>query len=432
MFNGGRRSRNTVNIWPGYVDALATLLLVFVFVLTVFMLAQSVLTDVLSGRERTLARLEARLTELGELLSMEERRRETLEEQLSVSIRQRATLQDELAEALDRAERMEQELLEAGETIEVEREEAREQALLLASMQQDIDALRRLRAELEAEVGELAAALDRAEDEAGAARDRRLALEAELAEAEERTLLAQREVEQRDIRLRQLRLLTEEQRRALEEEQELSEEAMSRIDRLTAEASALREQLRRVASALQLAETRVEEQEVELADMAERLNLMLVERVQELSRYRSEFFGRLREVLGEREDIRIVGDRFLFQSELFFETASAELGTPGRRQLAQVADTLLLIADEIPEDIPWVLQVEGHTDRRPISTPEFPSNWQLSTARAQSIVDYLIEQGVPAERLSAAGFAEYHPVDDRDTSEALRRNRRIELRLTSR
>ncbi len=432
MFDGGRRSRNTVNIWPGYVDALATLLLVFVFVLTVFMLAQSVLTDVLSGRERTLARLEARLTELGELLSMEERRRETLEEELSVSIRQRATLQDELAEALDRAERMERELLTAGETIEEERETAREQALVLASMQQDIDALRRLRDELEAEVGELAAALDQAEADAGAARDRSLALEAELAEAEERTLLAQREVEERDIRLRQLRLLTEEQRRALEEEQELSEEAMSRIDRLTAEAAALREQLRRVASALQLAETRVSEQEVELADMAERLNLMLVERVQELSRYRSEFFGRLREVLGEREDIRIVGDRFLFQSELFFETASAELGAPGQGQLDQVADTLLTIAEEIPDDVPWVLQVEGHTDRRPISTAEFPSNWQLSTARAQSIVDYLISRGVPAERLSAAGFAEYHPVDDRDTPNALRRNRRIELRLTSR
>ncbi len=432
MFDGGRRSRNTVNIWPGYVDALATLLLVFVFVLTVFMLAQSVLTDVLSGRERTLARLEARLTELGELLSMEERRRETLEEELSVSIRQRATLQDELAEALDRAERMERELLTAGETIEEERETAREQALVLASMQQDIDALRRLRDELEAEVGELAAALDQAEADAGAARDRSLALEAELAEAEERTLLAQREVEERDIRLRQLRLLTEEQRRALEEEQELSEEAMSRIDRLTAEAAALREQLRRVASALQLAETRVSEQEVELADMAERLNLMLVERVQELSRYRSEFFGRLREVLGEREDIRIVGDRFLFQSELFFETASAELGAPGQGQLDQVADTLLTIAEEIPDDVPWVLQVEGHTDRRPISTAEFPSNWQLSTARAQSIVDYLISRGVPAERLSAAGFAEYHPVDDRDTPDALRRNRRIELRLTSR
>ncbi|MCC5859013.1 MAG: peptidoglycan -binding protein [Ectothiorhodospiraceae bacterium] len=432
MFNGGRRSRNAVNIWPGYVDALATLLLVFVFVLTVFMLAQSVLTDVLSGRERTLARLEARLTELGELLSMEQRRRETLEEQLGVSIRQRATLQDELADALDRAERLERELMAAGETIEEERETVREQALTLASMQQDVDALRRLRDELESEVGDLAAALERAEDEAGTARDRSMALEAELADAEERTRLAQRELERRDIRLRELRLITEEQRRALEEEQQLSEEALSRIDRLTAEAAALREQLRRVAGALQLAETRVAEQEVEIADLAERLNLLLVERVQELRRYRSEFFGRLREVLGEREDIRIVGDRFLFQSELFFETASAELGQPGRRQLDQVADTLLAIAEEIPEDLPWVLQVEGHTDRRPISTAEFPSNWQLSTARAQSIVDYLINRGVPPERLAATGFAEYHPVDDRDTPEALRRNRRIELRLTSR
>ncbi|MCC5812624.1 MAG: OmpA family protein [Ectothiorhodospiraceae bacterium] len=433
MFTGGgRRSRNSVNIWPGYVDALATLLLVFVFVLTVFMLAQSVLTDVLTGRERTLARLEARLTELGELLSMEERRREALEEQLSVSISQRVALQDELADALDRSERLERELMAAGETIEEDRETIRVQTRELASLQQDIDALRRLRQQLEDQVGDLEAALDVSREEATAARDRSLALEAELADAEERTRLAQREIEDRETRVRDLTRLTEEQRQALEQEQHLSAEAQARIDRLAAEAAALREQLRRVAGALQLAESRVAEQDVEIAELGERLNLLLVERVQELSRYRSDFFGRLREVLGDREDIRIVGDRFLFQSELFFESASAELGQAGRQQLDEVARTLLIIAEDIPEEIPWVLQVEGHTDIRPISTAEFPSNWQLSTARAQSIVDYLISRGVPAERLSAAGFAEYHPVDDRITPDALRRNRRIELRLTSR
>ena len=432
MIGNGRRSRQSVNIWPGYVDALSTLLLLFVFVLTVFMLAQTVLSDVLSGRERALARLEARLTELGELLAMEEREREALEAQLSVTVDERDALRDQLSGALTEAERLQRELATAGETIEEDQETIRRQRLEMASLQQDIDALRDMRDQLEDEVGDLAAALEERDETIAAARDRRLALEAELADAEETTRLAQREIEEREARVRDMQFLIEEQRRALEEEEELSAAAQSRIERLTQEAAALREQLRRVAAALQLSEDRVAEQEVEIQELGRQLNLLLVEQIQELGRYRSDFFGRLREVLGDREDIRIVGDRFLFQSELFFETASADLGEPGRDQLSQVAETLLEISEEIPDEIPWVLQVEGHTDQRPIRTAQFPSNWELSTARAQSIVDYLIERGVPPQRLSAAGFAEFHPVEDGTGEEALRRNRRIELRLTQR
>ncbi len=432
MFGNGRRSRHAIDIWPGYVDALSTLLLLFVFVLTVFMLAQSVLSDVLSGRERALARLEARLNELGELLAMEERQREALEAQLSVTIEERDTLRTQLSEALTESERLQQELAGAGEMMEEDQETIRVQQLQLASLQQDIAALRELRDSLEEEVGDLAATLEDRDEALAVARDRTMRLEAELADADETTRLAQREIEERDARVRDMQLLIEEQRRALDEERALSEAAQSRIERLTQEAAALREQLRRVASALQLAEEQVAEQDVEIQELGRQLNLLLVERIQELSRYRSDFFGRLREVLGDREDIRIVGDRFLFQSELFFASASAELEQGGRDQLDQVASTLLEISEEIPEELPWVLQVEGHTDHRPIQTAEFPSNWQLSTARAQSIVDYLVERGVPPERLSAAGFAEYHPVDEGGTEEALRRNRRIELRLTSR
>jgi len=406
------------------VDVLATLVLLFVFVLTLFMVSQFVLTDALFGRDRALERLESRLEELGESLAMEQRRRVSLEEELAVTISERDDLRDQLSDALTDAERLRGELEEAGEEIEGQR-------LEMASLQQDIDALRRLREELESEVGDLAAALDESREEAAAARDRSLALEAELADAEERTLLAQRELEEREVRVRDLRSLTEEQREALEAERDLTDEQRSRIDRLNQQVAALREQIRRVASALRVSEERVAEQDVELEELARQLNLALVERVQELNLYRSEFFGRLREVLGDREDIRVVGDRFMFQSELFFETASADIGPDGRRQLDSVADALLEISDKIPGDLAWVLQVEGHTDRRAIRTEEFPSNWELSTARAQSIVNYLVEQGVPPQRLSAAGFAEFHPIDDRDTPEAWRRNRRIELRLTA-
>nr|WP_282571277.1 OmpA family protein [Methylonatrum kenyense] len=260
-----------------------------------------------------------------------------------------------------------------------------------------------------------------------------MALEAELADEEERTRLAQREIEDRETRVRDLQALTEEQRRALEEEQELSEAQIARIDRLNRQVTALREQLRRVAGALELSQEEVAERDVRIEELGRELNLALVDEVRELSRYRSEFFGRLREILGDRDDIQIVGDRFRFQSELFFDTAEAEIGEEGRSQLDDVARTMLEIAEEIDDnDIPWILQVEGHTDRRQIRTAEFPSNWQLSTARAQSIVDYLIDRGVPPERLSATGFAEFHPVDEGDDAEALSRNRRIEMRITSR
>jgi chemotaxis protein MotB len=151
-----------------------------------------------------------------------------------------------------------------------------------------------------------------------------------------------------------------------------------------------------------------------------------------LQRYRSEFFGRLREALGNHPGIRIVGDRFVFQSEVLFPSGSAELEDDGRLQLVQVADTLREISDRIPDDIDWVLRVDGHTDKRPIDTILYPSNWELSTARATSVVRLLIERGIPPHRLAAAGFGEFHPLDDRNTEEAYRRNRRIELKLTQR
>jgi chemotaxis protein MotB len=171
---------------------------------------------------------------------------------------------------------------------------------------------------------------------------------------------------------------------------------------------------------------------VQIADLGRRLNVALANKVQELASYRSEFFGRLREILGNRPDIRIVGDRFVFQSEVLFTPGSADLGPEAKSELDLLAGALRDVAAKIPPEIPWVLRVDGHTDKRPISTPQFPSNWELSTARAIAVTKYLISQGIPPSRLAAAGFGEFQPIDTAEGEDAFRKNRRIEFKLTER
>ncbi len=443
MFTLTRRSRS-VNIWPGFVDALASVLLVFIFMLLFFVIAQFYLSGVLAGREAALDRLTRQINELSQTLSLEQARSQELETRVTeLDLRLRATLaeRDDLAnrlllttrraeEAEARAVVRENELRAAQQTITADRETIRLKLLEIASLQQDIDALRKLRAELETQVAGLTATLETRTAELGAERDRNKQLEARLADETERTLLAQKEIGQRDIRIAELGAKIAEQDQVLAEEQQLSEKRQSLITQLNQQITALRQQIAELSAALQLAESKVADQEVEIASLGERLNVALARKVQELNRYRSEFFGRLREILGERDDIRIVGDRFVFQSELLFATASDELGAGGRQQLGSLAQSLKEVAAKIPADIDWVLQVNGHTDRRPINTPEFPSNWELSTARALSIVRFLIDQGIPSKRLVAAGYGEQWPLDPANTPEAWQKNRRIELKLT--
>ncbi len=218
----------------------------------------------------------------------------------------------------------------------------------------------------------------------------------------------------------------------LSEQETLTEEAQVAAELLNRQILALRQQLAQLSEALDLTEAKNKEQEVQIADLGRRLNVALATKVQELARYRSEFFGRLRQVLGERPDIQVVGDRFVFQSEILFESGSAALGSGGRVQMSRLANTLNEISRDIPDEIDWVLRVDGHTDRRPIATAEFPSNWELSTARAISVVRFLIDEGVPARRLAATGFGEFQPIDSGRDEVALRRNRRIELKFTQR
>src|SRR6266571_4919057 len=313
-----------MNYWPGFVDALSTLVLGIIFLLTVFVVVQFYLTQEVTGKDTALSRLNAQIAQLTELLSLEKTGKLSLEDQL-------ASLRSSLASA--------------------EGERDRFKGLYEG-------------------VGSGAA------DAQGKAAELGTQLDAE--------------------------------------------------KRLTARALAQVE-------ALDATEKKDKESQARIADLGQRLNVALAQRVQELSRYRSDFFGRLRAILGNRPDIRIVGDRFVFQSEVFFDTAKATLDNPeGRAELDGLATALLELEKKIPGEIAWVLRVDGHTDVRPINGVQFKSNWDLSAARAISVVQYLIGKGVSPQRLVAAGFGEFQPIDPDRTDEAFSRNRRIELKLTER
>ena len=468
---GGRRA---INIWPGFVDGLATLLLVVIFVLMVFMVAQYFLSTALTGKDQALQRLERQVAELADLLSLERAasaelrinvaqlsselqsslsRQESLAAQLAALAEERDTLDSALSAAEARAERVSAELEDAYKTIDADKEtiEAQlaelailkalreEMAAKLSTSEQDAakvaaeleDAYKVIEADKEkiksqlAELAilkslrdELTAQLNAAEA-ALAAREQDVAgLETQLAES------------RKAAEALTLKLSTTEQARSAQVT--ISTEAQRKVDLLNRQILALREQLARLSEALDLAEAKTRAQDVQIADLGRKLNLALATKVQELARYRSEFFGRLRKVLGDHQGIRIVGDRFVFQSEVLFGSGSAELGADGREQLGQLARTLRQISARFPEEIDWILRVDGHTDKRPISTYAFASNWELSTARAISVVKHLIAKGIPAERLAATGFGEFQPIDTGDDEIAFRRNRRIELKLTQR
>jgi chemotaxis protein MotB len=335
------RRESGFNYWPGFVDALSTLVLSIVFLLSVFLVVQFFLSQEVTGKDKALDELNAKIAQLSDALSLEKLGK-----------------------------------LNLGD-----------------------------------EVAQLRAGLVSAEAE----RDRITGLYQGLANAGN------------DAQGRASEL-----NKALESERQVTTNALAQIEVLNQQIGALRRQLAALEEALEASEKRDVESQTRIADLGQRLNVALAQRVQELSRYRSEFFGRLRAILGNRPDIRIVGDRFVFQSEVFFDTGQATLLPEGRAELDKVGGALLELDKKIPSEIAWVLRVDGHTDVRPINSPIFKSNWELSSARAISVVQYLISLGVPAERLVAAGFAEYQPLDPANTEEAYRRNRRIELKLTER
>jgi chemotaxis protein MotB len=467
-------SRRSLNIWPGFVDALATLLLVVIFVLMVFMVAQFFLSVALTGKDEALTRLESEINELAELLALERgantelrlnveqlsaelqsslASRESLTGQLAALAEERESLANQLAALTDERDRL-------AALVDEERSERERLGRLLGSseqslaetraeLQQSRQALAERQSELDDARSRLNAALARIEVEQEKLEEALAAIAAGKAELEDAYTTIDADKEKIEAQLAELAILKslrddlveklqrsesslEEEQSALAQQRELTDEAQLQVTLLNRQLAALREQLARVSEALELSEAESAEQEVQIADLGKRLNVALASKVQELARYRSEFFGRLREILGNRQDIRIVGDRFVFQSEILFASGSATIAQEGRPQLARLASTLKEIAAEIPGDLEWVLRVDGHTDLQPINTAAFPSNWELSTARAVSVVKFLVEQGIPAQRLAATGFGEFQPLDAGGDEISYRRNRRIEFKLTER
>ena len=471
MPGAASRRYSSVNYWPGFVDALAALLVVVVFLIMVFALAQIFLSDALSGRDSVLEQLTSELDELAQMLDLERNANSELRisvaqlsSQLQTSVSERDALVSKLSDieeelATERRARVD-EIADLNRIINVDKESIELQLRDLERLNRDIAALRTVRDELETKVASMATALrqseqqlsetrdlvqqreqqlsesrdlvQQSEQQLGQVRDLTKELEAKLADESERTVLAQKEVAQRDIRLAELLRRAETAEQSFSEERTLSEQAQRQVSLLADQLREIRRQLSALNEALEASEVKNKSQNTQIVNLGKRLNAALATRVQELARYRSEFFGRLREVLGNRSDIRIVGDRFVFQSEVLFASGAAELNQAGGDQLGQLAKTLRQISAEIPDGLDWVLRVDGHTDVRPISTPQFPSNWELSSARATSVVKFLIEQGIPPNRLVAAGFGQYQPLDAGDDEIAYRRNRRIEFKLTQR
>jgi chemotaxis protein MotB len=322
------------------VDALSTLLLAIMFLLTVFVLGQFILSREISGKDAVLDRLNNQINELTQLLALEKSGKQDLQDSF-------ANLQAQLSNAEGERSRLQKLLAQGTGTADTDKQK----------------------------IGELSGELD--------------------------------------------------------QQREASERALNQVELLNQQIAALRAQIAAVEQALQASESKDKSSQTKIADLGRRLNVALAQRVQELNRYRSDFFGRLREILSDRENIRIVGDRFVFQSEVLFPSGGAELNPAGTTEMGKLAAALIDLAKEIPPEINWVLRVDGHTDNVPLSgTGRYKDNWELSSARAISVVKFLISQGVPADRLVAAGFGEYQPIEPGDTDEARNQNRRIELKLT--
>jgi chemotaxis protein MotB len=441
-----RRAGGADYTWPGYVDALTTLLMVLIFLLSVFSVAQFTLSDALSNKDTAIDVLNKQIGSLADQLSIEKRSSEGLRrdiEQLTLQIGQARAERDRLSTDLAAQRR-------STDALRTERDRLNERLTAtlaerdklgtdLASERKASDALKIERDQLSerltsmlAERERLNAALQTTTKEADAAA-KAAAAAAKTAEAKAGDL--QKEIERQRLELTRLAasLAAANNEKGklfqdLTDEQKLAAEQKANIVRMTAEVAGLKDELARLNAALDAADVKAKQQQAQIVDLGQKLNRALASKVEELARYRSEFFGKLREALAGQRDVQIVGDRFVFQSEVLFPSGSAELQPGGEKQLASVAQRLIDISSRIPRDINWVLQVDGHTDNKPIATREFPSNWELSAARAIAVVKFLNKQGIPNERLSAAGYGEYQPLSAMDTA----RNRRIELKLTNR
>jgi len=420
-----RTDRNNSNIWPGFVDALAALLMVIMFLLMIFVLAQFFLSEALSGREQALDKLKVQVGELAGMLSLEKKSNAELQlnlsqifEELLVSV----ALRDELKTSITLLRRN---AIETSGTIKKLKNEAEFAQTRIAVLEKRSIILDQKISQISIESEAVKGSLNEAENAS------RILIK-KIATLDNQILLLDALKKEMEGDISELARKLNENGKSLLNEKEFSASARAAVALLNQQMSALRAQLLKIKVVLEVSEAEAVKKSVQISNLGKRLNAALASKVHELSRYRSEFFGRLRDLLGKHQGVRVVGDRFVFQSEVLFAKSEAEIAAAGQAQLDQLATTLSEISLEIPDGIDWILRVDGHTDNDPISTARYPSNWELSTARAISVVKHLIKAGLPANRLVAAGFGEFHPLDKRDDEISQRRNRRIELKLTQR
>ncbi|MFT3792656.1 MAG: peptidoglycan -binding protein [Rudaea sp.] len=353
--NSLARRRRGLDIWPGFVDALTSLILVMIFVLLLFAVGQFVLSQTLAGKNKALADLNAQIAQLAQTLSLAQDAKAKLDAKV-----------DELSASLGTS----------NAALDAKNAEA-------AKLAADIAALTELKTQLEQQVAQMAAQLDASKKDLVAATD-------------------------------------------------LNAKSAAQVELLNRQLAAVQEQLKQITAALEIANKNVKDKDVKIAELGKELNIALANKVNQLEKYRSEFFGKLREALGNRADVQVVGDRFVVPTDILFDTGSAELSPEAQSSMAKLAKTLNEVAAEIPSSLDWVLRIDGHTDKRPIHTDQFPSNWELSTARATAIVKQLAVQGIQPRHLSANGFGQFQPLDPRDSEDAYAKNRRIEIQLTNR
>ena len=434
-----RNGSNGLEAWPGYVDALSTLLMVIIFVLLVFVLAQAFLSATLSGRSKELQQATQQLAELTNLLSLE--RGKAADLQLSVSqlgqeLTNRSAERDRLSKQVSDAAKAIQAATAANKQLQAQLNESRGQTTAaqaqLADTQNQLNDARNQLAEMKRQIAELdkTVAVDKDTIQA------KLSDLAKLAD-EARALTALRDELEKQAQDAAARAMTEQQRRQavelqLSDEKKLGDSARAQIALLNQQIAQLKQQLAAISSALELTQEQNQAKDVQISNLGQKLNAALASKVEELQGYRSEFFGKLRQVLANRPGIQIVGDRFVFQSEVLFPVGSADLTQTGTSQMTALAITIKDIASEIPPDLHWVLRVDGHTDPQPVKGGQFSSNWELAAARAINVVKLLIADGVPPEHLAATAFGEFQPFGPGDTPEAYAKDRRIELRLTDR
>jgi chemotaxis protein MotB len=471
-YSKSQNSEDTSLIWPGFVDVLASTLMVIIFIVLLFTVSQVYLGDLVVGKNEQILNLE-----------------KTIEIQDETIVEQDSTLTDKEITLIERQEvinQLDNELVILDEEIRLKQSEIIDKQNLLTSKDQEIslqeaiidqkeDAIITLDTLIEEQaldIGklnqmiaqltqELSLSLEEKENLRGQLIDlnqeqetlkntlsqlggRNEELVGKLSDSQNRVqslleTLSSSEVENKGLQgkiddIKDQNLSLQGQISELENESSFKTEnlndALIKISRLSDDIKILSNEIQLLNNLLDSKEAEIANNKIELGEIGDRLNRVLTSELFKLQKYKSEFFGKLSEALGERDDIQIKGDRFIFQSEILFDSGSVEIQSSGRVALSLIAKTLIDLINDIPTELNWVIQIDGHTDKVPISTSQFPSNWELSHARALEVVKFFIGQGIPADRLSANGYGEYQPINTGDSREDLKQNRRIELKIT--